>query len=526
MRIRWKLGVAAMLVALVATGCGSSGGGSHTPVENGTFTYGINYDPGSSFDPYTNLKLLQVSTLAYDTLVHVAPDGKLIPGLAEQWSATTRSATFTIRKGITCSDGTPLTAGAVAKAINFVANPGNHVVLVGLTLPLTQFSATADEAKSTVRLKLADPFSFVLEAFGRLAIVCPSGLAHPEQLAKHSEGTGPYLLDEIVPGDHLTFKRRDGYAWGPDGARTTTQMPSRIDLRVVTNDTTAANLLQSGQLNAAYIGGADAKRLQAQHLFSQPTEKQYGLLAFNQRPGRVLADQALRRALVTGLDLDELAKVATGGSGRRAPSFIPVKPSVCDYGSVAGNLPGYDPTKAKQLLTQAGWVPGPDGVRVKGGKRLSLAFHYQNYDLGSTVTSVVELMQQQLKELGVKTTLTGDDLNGSLNVLFGTGDWDIFWGEQGFQYPSDLLLSYSGSPPPTGQNFTGVVNHEVDQLAPRALSASSTRSCPVWQQIEESLIRNVNLIPVANAIVPIFGKAAEFRVVAGILEPTSIRMYR
>jgi peptide/nickel transport system substrate-binding protein len=525
MRRRLTFWGGAMVAALVLVGCGSGGSGTGTPVRDGTFEYGVNYDPGSNFNPYTNLKTLQLAPLAYDTLLHTSKAGKLVSGLAEAWSSTADSATYKIRKGVTCADGTPLDASNVAKAINFVADPANRAAIVGLTLPLTTFHAGVDAAKGTVTVKLAEPFSFTLEAFGRMSIVCPKGLEDPGRLREESVGSGPYVLTAVAPGERLTFERREGYAWGPGGEKSSSEMPKTIEVRIGVNGTTGANLLQSGELNAGAVAGADASRLQAQGFFEQPVREQYGLMAFNQREGHILRDEAVREAIVTGVDLDQLEQVGTSGLGSRATSFIPAEPNVCNDESVPGNLPRFDPAKAKQMLTEAGWVPGADGIRSKDGESLQLSIHYETDALGATVTSVMELLQQQLRDLGIATTLTGDDLNSSLDVLFTTGNWDLFWGQQQFQYPSDLLLSYSGSPPPVGLNFTGVENPEVDALAPKAQSKPAAQSCPVWQEIEESMIRHFDLIPVSTSNVPVFGKDASFEVIGGVLMPTTIRMF-
>ena len=54
-----------------------------------------------------------------------AGHGGLVAGLADKWQGTTTKAMFTLRKGVTCSDGTPLTAGDVAANINFVGDTKN-----------------------------------------------------------------------------------------------------------------------------------------------------------------------------------------------------------------------------------------------------------------------------------------------------------------------------------------------------------------------------------------------------------------
>ncbi len=517
----------ALVVAAVVAGCGSGSGENRgEPVTDGTFRYGIEYDTGGSFDPYTNLKVLQLAPLTYDSLIAFTEDGKLVSNIAERWSGDARRLTFTIKKGITCSDGTPLDAVAVKRAIDFINDPANRVGLVGTVLPLARFTTKADAARRTVEIELDKPFSFALQSLGRTPIVCPKGLADPKALAKQSFGSGPYVLERLQSGRQLTFARRAGYTWGPDGAATSETSPRRIEVRVVTNQTTAANLLTSGQLNAASVSGQDGQRLRAQKLFAVETNEQFGLFAFNQREGRLARDRALRVALLTGVDLDELAKIATSGTGKRATAFVPPGRRLCDYDSATGSAPAYNPTRAKQMLSAAGWEPGPGGIRRKDGKELKLDLHYQTYVLGSAVTGVVERLAEQWKALGVRTELTGDDLNATLNVLFTTGNWDVYWGQQAFQYPSDLLIGYTGPPPPNGQNFSGIENATVDKLAQTALAKAGDRSCPDWKAIESALIADGNVLPIADAVVPLFGKDATFEVVNNILRPTTIKLFK
>ena len=101
-------------------------------------------------------------------------------------------------------------------------------------------------------LKLAAPAPFVLNGLASLPIVCPGGMDDRKSLAQATAGTGPYELTEAAPGDHYTYQIRDGYTWGPNGATTATEgMPDTIVMKIVQNETTSANLLLSGDLNAA-----------------------------------------------------------------------------------------------------------------------------------------------------------------------------------------------------------------------------------------------------------------------------------
>ena len=68
----------------------------------------------------------QVAEFSYDTLVHQLPGGKIVSGLATKWKVLSQTkARFTLRSGVTCSDGTKLTASVVKKNLDYVANKAN-----------------------------------------------------------------------------------------------------------------------------------------------------------------------------------------------------------------------------------------------------------------------------------------------------------------------------------------------------------------------------------------------------------------
>lgn len=98
-----------------------------------------------------------LARLSYDYLIHVDPEtGNPGPWLAEKWSETTTSADFAIRDGVTCSDGSALTARTVADSINFVTDETNGSALRGVYVPATA-TATADLAARTVTVTTPEP---------------------------------------------------------------------------------------------------------------------------------------------------------------------------------------------------------------------------------------------------------------------------------------------------------------------------------------------------------------------------------
>src|ERR1051325_4143119 len=123
-----RLGLSACLVVALA-GCGSGTGtpGGGGVVEGGTFTLGLSSDPGA-LDPQmgAGTSLFTVTQFAYDPLVSVdGESGEIRSALATSWKAEGTTVELTLNEGITCDDGSALTATAVADNLNFVADPKN-----------------------------------------------------------------------------------------------------------------------------------------------------------------------------------------------------------------------------------------------------------------------------------------------------------------------------------------------------------------------------------------------------------------
>ncbi|MEV0389342.1 ABC transporter substrate-binding protein [Nonomuraea sp. NPDC050643] len=535
MRIRFGVLIATTTLTAGLAACSADPvGDGDRPVEyakDGTFTFTLPSDPGV-VDPYRNLaSLAEMGALAYDPLVNVTPEGEIVSGLAEKWQADENSVTFTLRSGITCSDGTALTPAHVVKAFDFLKDPKNQSPLFGLLVPATPFTATADDSARTVRVSTKEPFALLLETLGRVPIVCPKGIDEPASLAKASAGTGPFVLSEVVRGDRYTFTLRPGYAWGPGGVRNDAPgTPAKVVARVVPNETTAANLLLSGEVNMALIGGADRDRLTARKLRSFTVAATLGELWYNQRDGRPGADQQVRRALTTALDLNELARVSTSGRGRRASGLVANASQPCAADNVTGLLPADTTQAAAQaatLLDQAGWPAGPNGARAKDGKPLKVDLHYSTND-GEGNIAAAELVAQRWKALGVDVKLTGDDLNALNRAMFETGDFDAYWAGFKLNLPHQMVPFATGGTPPQGQNFAGIENTAYEELVKQAGSTAGAAGCALWNDAEKALFQAVDVVPVSESELPYFLSKAEAST-EGWLQlpiPTSIRVLR
>lgn len=512
------------VAAVALAGCSGGGGGGDTGgdvVEGGTFTYSTVADPGA-LDPQASAvnALFQLSRFAYDTLVGMTADGEIVSQLATDWNIEGTTATLTIGDGIKCSDGSEFTADTAAANLEWIADPENQSPFLGSFLaPIT--SATADG--STLTIELAAPAPFFLEGLSNVFMVCDAGLEDRESLTSSTSGTGPYVLTEAVPNDRYTYVINPDYAWGENGATTSEAgLPATVVARVIPNETTAANLVLNGEINAATILGPDAQRLEGAGLFSQTAEALTGEQWYNQSAGRPTSDPVVRMALTQALDLEELQGVLTSGTGKPAQRLAIVPPSACTYDSVSGSVPETDVEGAKAALDEAGWVEGADGIRAKDGQQLSLTFLYPN-TLAAGGTSAAELAVQQWQEIGVQAQAVQNDSTTLTGTIFGTGDWDVAWVPLNVNNPDQVVGFVSGAAAPEGTNFAGIQNADYEAGVAEAMGMQGAEGCDTWMAAEQQLFQAADVVPFANNVLTTFGNGAEFELVDSII-PLSIRM--
>lgn len=515
------------VLALGLVACGGSegpAGGGENLVDGGTFTFVLGADPGNLDPHFTSLaSTLQVDRFLYDSLVNFDENGEMVAGLAAEWEATTTEATFTLRDGVTCADGSPLTATQVAANINFVGDPKNASTRMGVFVP-PGATATADDAAGTVTVTTPTPDSFLDRNVGGLHIVCAKGMADRKQLEQGSDGTGMFTVTEAVANDHYTLTRRDDYAWGPgDFDPDQRGLPDEVVIRIVSNETTTANLLLSGEANAAGFVGPDQQRLRSQRLFQRDVLALVGELWFNQKAGLPAADEEVRRALTRALDLEELGRVLSGGTGERATGLVPPGMGPCDGDTVGDTLPGHDLDAAKDALDAAGWTAGGDGTRVKGGSPLALTLFFST-TLGPTMQAGAELVQQNWGELGVEVTLKGGTDAETGQLVGGALPWDAAFIPLNISLPSQGVPFLSGPAGPEGSNFSSIENADYTAAVAEASALAGTDGCDAWGEAERALFEQVDVVPFVNSGRPVFGKGAEFELSQGSVDPASIRM--
>jgi peptide/nickel transport system substrate-binding protein len=520
-----------LAVALLLTACTSgndtppAGGSGETGeyVSGATLAMGLVSDPGS-LDPHTSASsvLYQVASLAYDSLVGLDGEGQILPQLAESWILEGDTVTFALRDDVTCSDGSSFKPSTAAANIEWIADPNNASPFLGVFVPGGTV-AEADDDAGTLTLTLATNAPFLMEGLSQLLLVCDAGLADRSLLDSGTVGSGLFRLTEAVAQDHYTFELNPDYAWGPgDVTAKTPGLPAEVQMRVVPNETTAANLLLAGELNIAQVLGQDRERLLAADVDAKTLRTVVGEQVHNESEGHPTADPKVRMALTQALDFEELRQVITSGVGLPTEQLAVLLPSGCHYDSVSANLPKTDVAAAEAGLDSAGWEKGADGMRAKDGQPLKLTFIYDTA-LGTAGSAAADLAVEQWAAIGVDIQASGLDNTQVMEALFQTGAWDITWVGLNVANPDQVVGFFSGPPAPEGTNFAGIANSDYEAKATEAMGLMGAESCPVWEEAEGALIRDADVVPFADNLVHTFVDGVDFTVL-GRIEPATLRM--
>jgi peptide/nickel transport system substrate-binding protein len=350
-----QAGSVAAVATLFGTAC-SGEGGQRSSASAATLTIGQALTPNSLDPAKVNGALQMYVWPAYDPLIYRAPDGRLLPRLANSWGYTgTGNKVFELklRPGVKFSDGSPLTAAVVKANIEYAKQAGAEVS------PRLASIASVDAVDDlTVRLTLSTPFPLLPDLFTQTFqcgnIASGEALKQPEKLATASFGAGPYVLDAAgtVANDHYTYTPNPHY-W--DAASVHYQ---RLVIKVLPNPNTALAALKTGQVDV--ITGdpttADAAKKAGLQVGYAPIS--FWGLAFADRTGAVvpaLGDVRVRQAINHAINRDAITKALFGAS-QGTPAQQIVAPGMDGYNDTTFYT--YDPVKAKQLLADAGYANG------------------------------------------------------------------------------------------------------------------------------------------------------------------------
>ncbi len=378
----------------------------------------------STMDPSKTATMYGPPSLIYETLITRDLDGNYADGLAEWWQMNRSGPdrpTFDIRlkEGVTFHDGLPFTTDAVRRIIDYYSRDDSWVQYqfwsvygcmnktgwpdagiwcqddYNMALNLTWADQGLEFALSNLYSSMASPDA--LEEDGEIVYGTPEG---------HVVGTGPFMLDEWVPGDHVTLVKNPDYDWGFSWYEN--KGPAHIDKVIYRIMLAAASradgfedgvihvLQQPGPLNIVqYMEDPELTVL------TGPGQGVYHML-FNCQEDP-WTNESLRRAISYTLDRSEILETVWNGVGQEGANYLPpLLPESTGVPSMYNHT--LDLSAAMTLFAEAGyedtdydgWLEGPDG-------ELSLELWTVNR---AEDMLMGEHLEAQLENSGVHVTLT------------------------------------------------------------------------------------------------------------------------
>lgn len=435
---------------------------------------------------------INVINALFEGLFRVNPDtGLPEPGLTS-WTISEDGLqyTFTIREDAQWSDGTPVTAADVKFTYDAILSD------------LVESPRKADIG-TIASIEVIDEQTFVASLEAPNCTIWGSAFVNLTPLPSHmfeadfsdfmtspfntapSVTSGPYLFDERSSGEFVRLVANPNYFDGQP-------IIENLLYRIVADPATLNQALQTGTVDYGFMYPDQLEQLFQREMFNvfvYPLNNSPIVIMNHQDPSNLqnaydadgnlnelvpnpfFGDVRVRQAIAMGYDKSMLA-MTLGPDAGSVPLSGPIVPAFYDAYDMSDIEPWeFNPERAAELLAEAGWEMGSDGVLVKDGLRFEVDLVYSKLvDLWGNAALI---MQDQLSDLGIRLNIIEQEWSAYLGNVLLPGEFNItivgFGGGteiDGIAYnllhSSNLILGGGGF------NLAGYINPEMDDLLDRA----------------------------------------------------------
>jgi peptide/nickel transport system substrate-binding protein len=423
---RLPFAAAAVVLALAAAACGSSSGSGGAIKEGGVFRLGTG-GTIDSLNPYVAFNADAYSTFEYiyPYLVQYNPKLQFVPDFATSWqeSPDGKTWTFHTRPNAKWSDGKPLTATDVAWTLttNIKFQNGPTANTAGTIAHMA--SAKAPNA-TTVVVTYKQPVANALSQLQQIPIL-------PEHIwAKYAAGNGkaimtftnnapivsggPFILQKYTAKQIALFKRNPSY-YGPK------PHIDELGLQFFQTDDAEITALKSGQLDGIEsVPPTAVATLKAAHfVVREAPGTVWDDFIINSNPQqdashKELLNPLLRQAFDYAIDRQQIVKTSLLGYGQPGSTIIP--PALGHWHDALKPTP-FDLAKANQLLNEAGYKMGPNGVRIADGHPMSYTVIMPEATSTSYGERSYQIIQTDFKKIGVQLNAKNLDDNAANSAI-------------------------------------------------------------------------------------------------------------
>ncbi len=357
------------------------------PVDGGTLTLSLGPD-FVTFHPYWDITNANFKPTFYDPPIRIGDDGQFEPWLAESWEISEDGLTITLhmREGVLFHNGRELTAEDVVWSIDYARDEeyGHH-----LSDRFSTCTGAAAIDPYTVEVYYDQVAHSALDGLSRMYIFPQEAV---EDIENTPIGTGPFVFEEWVPGDHLTAVKNENY-WREGFPRL-----DKIIVKPIPDPQSRMVNLLAGSIDGLWdVPQSDISLLaQSDGIVVGRSAPGFGFYAFimniNEPP---FDNQLVRQAMNYAIDREKINQLAFHGEG--ITTGIPYTDASWAYPEDLANYYTHDPEKAKELLAEAGY---PDGFDVQMVIRGASGPHLDQ----------AQVYQQDLAEVGINLEILPTEL--------------------------------------------------------------------------------------------------------------------
>ncbi|MDN5657758.1 TIGR04028 family ABC transporter substrate-binding protein [Brevibacterium sandarakinum] len=483
------------------------------PVQGGVLTY---------FEP-------QTWTLLYPPSVGFYPNGGIMNNISARllwqdpetlelhpWLATTlpeinenaTQYTFTIRDGVTYSDGSPLTAENVAANFDLFGR-GDEA----RTLPVSEQISNYDRSEVLDDHRVRFHFSAPSPGFAQATSTMNAGLLADSTLALDAEGfgpggatgihtCGPFHITEETIGTKLSVRVREDYDWAPPHLEHQGR-PHLDGIDYLANNEYSVRIgaVLSGQADGVRdVEAPDEARVSEQglRLYAKATNGINNSINFRFRH-ELLADLTVRQAIIAAVDRQEIVDKLFTPNYPLATGLL--AKGAMGYKDQSGSW-DHDPEEANRLLDEAGWSErNAAGFRTKDGQVLALSV---NIALPQPRSNEVQtLIQQQLRHVGVRLSINpGDQSKQTLDALdldtvqiyhsmVARADFDNLRSNYS-SVNRDVFLNGKGRDDAADESIDPEIDRLLDELASEPVTAKRQTAA---EKVQDYLVENAYVLP-------------------------------
>ncbi len=398
-----------------------------------------------------------IINLVYNGLVKYDKDIQLVGDLAQSWETSRNGLiiTFHLRKNVRWHDGKPFTAEDVLFTYEKLRDPKVH----------TPHSSDYDVIQSvtapdpwTIKVVYEKPFAPGLASWGIGVVpkhIFKNGDFNSHPANRRPIGTGPYRFKEWKTAQHILLEANPDYFEGK-------VFLSRFVYRIIPDQSVQFLEMRNQSLDSLALSPDQYKAYD--EIFENHQRYRYPAFAYSYMglnlKNPLFKDRRVREAVACSIDRNTLVKGLLLGLGQPVTGPYPI--SSWAYNKKVPITP-FDPARAKKLLFEAGWKPGPGGMLYKDGK--PFAFTIITNQGNKLRELAAQVIQQQLRQVGMDVKIQIIEWSTFLRQFINKRDYEamILGWSLGLD-PDNYAMWHSSQQKEEQYNLVGYSNPEVDRL--------------------------------------------------------------